>query len=403
MADLDLMRQLQEPNDSKIVLMIMDGLGGLSVEPGGPTELEAARTPNMDQLARDGALGQSIPVRRGITPGSGPGHLGLFGYDPLTFPVGRGVIEAAGIGIDVKTGDVAARGNFCTVDGSSRITDRRAGRISSEEAGPLVEKLRGIELEGAKTEVEVLREYRFSLVLRGEGLAPNISETDPLEVGEKPLKAKALDGDSARTASLVNQWVSAALEKLSDQPRANALTLRGFSSNPNLPQFPEIYGLDAACIAVYPMYRGVARLVGMQVAELRGESPEDEFHLAVDLLPVHDFLFVHVKKTDSLGEDGAFDEKVAYIEHVDQALGTLIDLNPDVLAITGDHSTPSRMRYHSWHPVPFLLSAPATIREDDQTTFGERQCRHGGLGTFLSAETMPLLMAHARRLQKFGA
>ncbi|MGA9533819.1 MAG: 2,3-bisphosphoglycerate-independent phosphoglycerate mutase [Anaerolineales bacterium] len=403
MADLDLMRQLHESSDSKIVLLILDGLGGLSVGPGGPTELEAAQTPNMDRLAREGALGQSIPVRRGITPGSGPGHLGLFGYDPLAFPVGRGVIEAAGIGIDVKTGDVAARGNFCTVDDDGRISDRRAGRISSEEAAPLVDKLRGIELSAVETEVEVLRDYRFSLVLRGEGLSPNISETDPLEVGKEPLPAVALDGDSKRAANLVNQWVTAARQRLSDQPTANALTLRGFSSNPNLPQFSDIYGLNPACIAAYPMYRGVARLVGMRVGSLQGETPEDEFNLAADLWPDHDFLFIHIKKTDSLGEDGSFDKKVAYIEHVDRALSSLVNLKPDVLAITGDHSTPSRMRYHSWHPVPFLLSAPATIREDEQTAFGERQCRHGGLGTFLSAEAMPILMAHARRLQKFGA
>lgn len=403
MANLDLMRQLHEPNDSKIVLLIMDGLGGLSVEPGGPTELEAAKTPNMDRLAKNGALGQVIPVSRGITPGSGPGHLGLFGYDPLTFRVGRGVIEAAGIGIDVKSGDVAARGNFCTVDQDGRITDRRAGRISTEDARPLVEKLKAIELEGVETEVEVLREYRFSLVLRGDGLSPNVSETDPLEVGQEPLKAEAQDDASERAASLVNKWVAAARERLADQPKANALTLRGFSSNPDLPQFSEIYGLNPACIAVYPMYRGVARLVGMQVATLDGETPEDEFKRAASLWPDHNFLFIHIKKTDSLGEDGSFDKKVSYIEHVDAALPALLDLQPDVLAITGDHSTPSRMRYHSWHPVPFLLSAPATVREDEQEAFGERACRHGALGTFPSAEAMPLLMAHARRLQKFGA
>jgi 2,3-bisphosphoglycerate-independent phosphoglycerate mutase len=403
MANLDLMRQLHEPNDNRIVLLIMDGLGGLSVEPGGPTELEAASTPNMDALAEAGTLGQVIPVAPGITPGSGPGHLALFGYDPIEFDVGRGVIEASGIGIDVASGDVAARGNFCTIDDNGHITDRRAGRISSQEAAPLVDALRTIELDGAETEVEVLREYRFSLVLRGEGLSPNISETDPLEVGLEPLEAEPLDEASKKAAGLVNKWVAAARQRLSDQPRANALTLRGFSSNPNLPQFPEIYGLKAACVAVYPMYRGVARLTGMHVASLQGETPQDEFQRAAELGPAHDFLFVHIKKTDSRGEDGDFGAKVAYIEQVDQALPTLLGLEPAVLAITGDHSTPARLRYHSWHPVPFLLSAPATVREDEQTSFGERQCTHGGLGTFPSAQVMPLLMAHARRLQKYGA
>jgi len=403
MANLDLMRRLNEPNATKIVLLILDGLGGLSIEPGGPTELEAAKTPLMDRLANEGSLGQIVPVLPGITPGSGPAHLALFGYDPISFDVGRGVIEAAGIGLEVSEGDLAARGNFCTVDASGKIVDRRAGRIPTDEARPLVEKLKGIELDGAEATIEVLREYRFSLLLRGPNLSPNIEETDPLGVGEAPLEAVARDKASKHAANLVNQWVTEARRRLADQPKANALTLRGFSTDPNLPKFGEIYGLNPACVAVYPMYRGVSRLVGMKVVQFEGEAPADEFSALADHWQGHDYFFVHIKKTDSLGEDGNFEGKAAFIEKVDEALGSLMELKPDVLAITGDHSTPSRMRYHSWHPVPLLLWAPATVRSDDQTAFGEMNCARGGLGTFASADLMPILMAHAGRLQKYGA
>ncbi len=403
MANLDLMRRLRQPNDTKIVLLVLDGLGGLSVRSGGPTELESAHTPNMDRLAREGTLGQITPVLPGITPGSGPGHLALFGYDPIEHEVGRGVIEAAGIGMQVDRGDVAARGNFCTVDSEGLIIDRRAGRISSEEAEPLVARLDRITLDEVKAKVRVLREYRFALVLRGPDLQPNIADTDPLETGEAPLPAQAQDDQSERTADLVNRWIEEARERLADEPKANALTLRGFSTNPSLPQFPEIYGLNPACIAVYPMYRGVSRLVGMDVAEFQGEAPQDEFATAADLWDRFDYLFIHIKKPDSLGEDGAFEEKAAYLGQVDGALEELIDLEPDVLAITGDHTTPARLKYHSWHPVPLLLWAPDTAREDSQSKFGESQCAQGGLGTFPAQHLMPLLMAHARRLQKYGA
>lgn len=403
MADFKLIRRLVEQGESKLVLLVLDGLGGLSVEPGGPTELEAAATPQMDKLAASGSLGQIVPVAHGVTPGSGPAHLALFGYHPLQHDVGRGVIEAAGIGLDVAQGDLAARGNFCTVDDEGKITDRRAGRISTSKARPLVEKLKDIELPNVSAQVEVLREYRFSLVLRGEDLGTAISETDPLEVGGPPLPAEAQDARSKRAASLVNQWIAQARERLADEPQANALTLRGFSTNPNLPDFTEIYALHAACIAVYPMYRGVSRLTGMEVIGFEGEQPEDEFETLTQYWDDYDFFFIHIKKPDSLGEDGAFEKKARYIEKVDVALQKLLELEPDVLAITGDHSTPARLRYHSWHPVPLLLWAPATAREGLSTAFGERQCARGALGTFPSADLMPLMLAHGRRLQKYGA
>ena len=394
---------LLRDSSTKIVLLVMDGLGGLPVEPGGPTELEAAQTPRMDQLAAEGVLGQVTPIRTGITPGSGPAHLALFGYDPLEYEIGRGVLESVGVGLDVGLGDIAARGNFCTLDADGNISDRRAGRISSEEAIPLVERLKSVEVPGVAIEVRHVKEYRFAIVMRGENLHPEILDTDPQRTGVPPLAATAHSPAAERTADLFNQWISKAKQSLSDQPKANGMTLRGFSTDPRLPTFIDSYGLNAAAISVYPMYKGVASLVGMQVIDFEGEMPEDEFSALKNAWDDYDFFFIHIKKTDSKGEDGDFEGKAKIIEGVDQALPQLLDLQPDVLMITGDHSTPARMKTHSWHPVPFLLWAPATARPDDQKSFGERACARGGLGNFPSVNTLPLALAHAGRLEKFGA
>lgn len=396
---------LLAPAKSKIVLLVMDGLGGLPIKPGGKTELEAAHTPNMDQLAAEGTIGQTIPIDHGIIPGSGPAHLSLFGIDPVKHEVGRGVLEAFGVGVAVKRGDVAARGNFCTIDADGKITDRRAGRISSEEALPLVERLNSITLPGVQMEVKQVKEYRFAVVMRGEGLSPDLEETDPQRTGVAALDVKIkTDNEQARyTADLWNQWIAKAKELLAGQPKANSLTLRGFATDPGLPSYQEMYGLKAACIAVYPMYRGVSQLAGMDVIRFEGESPSDEFAALRRVWDDYDFFFVHIKKTDSYGEDGNFEGKVKIINGVDEAVPELLALKPDVLIITGDHSTPCKLKSHSWHPVPFLLWAPETVRPDDQTSFGERACARGGLGTFLALETMPLALAHANRLGKFGA
>lgn len=394
---------LLHPSETKIVLLVMDGLGGLPIEPGGPTELEFAKTPHMDRLAAEGMLGQTIPIRPGVTPGSGPAHLALFGYDPLKYEIGRGVLEAVGVGLHVGRGDIAARGNFCTLDAAGNIIDRRAGRISTEEALPLVEKLKEVKVPGVQTEVRHVREYRFALLMRGEGLDPQLEDTDPQRTGVPPLEARPRSPAAQRTADLFNQWIAGAQDILRGHPKANGLTLRGFATDPNLPSFQASYQLRAACISVYPMYKGVASLVGMQVIEFSGETPEDEFNAVAKVWNDFDFFFIHIKKTDSKGEDGDFVGKAGVIEAVDAALPILLALKPDVLIITGDHSTPSRLRTHTWHPVPFLLWAPATVRPDDQSTFGERACARGGLGSFPALETMPIALAHASRMDKFGA
>jgi 2,3-bisphosphoglycerate-independent phosphoglycerate mutase len=399
----DYIPPLLRSSQRKIVLLVMDGLGGLPIEPGGPTELEAANTPNMDRLAAEGMLGQTIPIRPGITPGSGPAHLALFGYDPIQYEIGRGVLEAVGVGLQVRRGDVAARGNFATLDADGNIIDRRAGRIPSQESAPLVERLKQISLPGVEMEVRQVKEYRFAVVMRGENLEGDIDDTDPQKTGVPPLPAIARSPSSERTAELFNLWVAKACELLADSPKANGMTLRGFATDPNLPSFQDSYGLNPACVSVYPMYRGVSQLVGMEVIQFSGETPEDEFAALGRAWEDHDFFFVHVKKTDSKGEDGDFAGKAHVIEGVDAALPRLLDLKPDVLIITGDHSTPSLLRTHSWHPVPFLLWAPGTVRPDDQMAFGERACARGGLGNFSALDTMPLALAHALKMDKYGA
>jgi 2,3-bisphosphoglycerate-independent phosphoglycerate mutase len=390
-------------NKGKIVLLVMDGLGGLPIVSGGPTELEAANTPNLDRLATEGMLGQTIPIRLGVTPGSGPAHLALFGYDPLRYEIGRGVLEAFGINMKVNTGDIAARGNFCTLDPKGKIKDRRAGRIPTEEAIPVVEKLKSIQIPEVEIEVEHVKEYRFAVVIRGEGLSQEIDDTDPQTTGVPPLAAQAQTPAAEHTADLFNQWIKEALLVLAEQPKANGITLRGFSTDPGLPSFQESFGLHAACIAVYPMYRGVSKLVGMDIVEFSGDKPEDEFATLGQVWDDYDFFFVHIKKTDSKGEDGDFYGKAHVIESVDEALPNLLKLKPDVLIVTGDHSTPSTLKSHSWHPVPFLLWAPASVRSDDQNQFGERACAHGSLGSFPAVDTIPLALAHALKLNKYGA
>lgn len=401
--DLDDIARLARPSDAKVLLFVLDGLGGLPREPGGGrTELEAARTPNMDRLAREGDCGLHEPVGPGITPGSGPGHLALFGYDPLCYRIGRGVLEALGVGVDLAPGEVAARGNFCTVDARGRVVDRRAGRISTEECARLSQRLSELSVEGAEISVRPVKEHRFLLLVRPSAVSgAEVGDTDPGRPGVPPGAAAALDERSEPAAAAVSRWVELARESLAGEERANMVLLRGFSRLPAWPRFPQVFGVRAFAGAAYPMYRGVARLVGMEAAAC-GESPED---LAAELegrIADYDFLFLHFKGTDKAGEDGDFDRKVALIEAADAVLPRLLDTGPEVLLLTGDHSTPARLRSHSWHPVPFLLyGGPG--RSPGIEGFGERSCAAGSLGLRRGCELLPLAMARAGRLAKFGA
>jgi 2,3-bisphosphoglycerate-independent phosphoglycerate mutase len=398
---LDLVRELAEKAASKIVMLVADGLGGLPLEPGGKTELETAATPNLDRLAARGTSGSSIPVLPGITPGSGPGHLGLFGYDPLEFKIGRGALEATGIGFELGPDDVAARGNFCTLDAAGLIADRRAGRIASEESFKVVERLQAVKIPGVETFVRPVKEHRFVVVFRGQGLDGRVADTDPQAVGVAPLDPQPVVSAAARTAEVAKEFVRQARAILADEPKANGMVLRGFAAKPQLPGYAELYGLRAAAIAVYPMYKGLAQLAGMKLVG-KAQSLDEQ----IDELARHweefDFFFLHFKYTDSTGEDGNFAEKVRRIEELDRALPRIEALRPDVLIVTGDHSTPSRLKSHSWHPVPTLLVAD-TCRPDGLVAFSEKDCLRGGFGIFPAKHLMLLAMAHAGRFGKFGA
>ncbi len=399
--DLELASRLARPGDTKIVLCVMDGLGGLPRPETLRSELEQTDIPNLDRLAKRSEVGLTMPVGPGITPGSGPGHLGLFGYDPYRFDIGRGVLEAVGIDFELGPDDVAARGNFCTLDAGRRIADRRAGRIATEDSAKLVERLRGIEIPGVELLVEPVREHRFVLVLRGSGLEDGVSSTDPQETGIPPLAAMPMDPRAERTAMLVNQFVGKAEQILAGEAQANGLMLRGWAKYPVLPQFPAVWKVRAAALAVYPMYRGLAKLVGMEALACPG-GLDEQLRTIRDRWNDYDYFFVHYKYTDAAGEDGDFERKCHMLKQFDDKVPEFLDLGADVLMVAGDHSTPSLMAAHSWHPVPFLLHS-ATCRQGYAEHFTERDCTRGSLGIFPAVDVMPLAMAHAKRLEKYGA
>jgi 2,3-bisphosphoglycerate-independent phosphoglycerate mutase len=398
---LEFLAPLVISNTTRIVLLSLDGLGGLPRPETGRSELETARLPHLSALAAEATCGLLRHVAPGITPGSGPGHLGLFGYDPLRFPVGRGVLEALGIEFALRAGDVAARGNFCTVDGSGLITDRRAGRIGTDECVRVTDSLRDIRLPGVEVFVEPVKEYRFVLVLRGPGLSGRLSETDPQVLGQAPLPVYPLDPEAGHAAELVNTFIAEARRRLAAEPRANMVLLRGFDRLPDLPRFPEVFKLRAAAIAAYPMYRGLAKLVGMDVLKT-GATLADEILTLRQHWDAYDFFFVHYKDTDKAGEDGDFDAKVAALERFDTALLDIVSLAPDVLVVTGDHATPSVLAAHGWQPVPVLVKSRYS-GGDPVTGFTERSCAGGTLGVLPAHHLMPVVMANALRLTKFGA
>jgi 2,3-bisphosphoglycerate-independent phosphoglycerate mutase len=397
-----LVESLAESSGARILLAVLDGLGDLPVrELSDMTPLEAASTPNLDSLARSGALGQHIPVATGITPGSGPAHLALFGYDPVEYFVGRGILSALGIGFPVKAGDLAARANFCTLGPDGTISDRRAGRISTEQNRKLAAMLSTIRVPGVEIFVETEKEHRACVVFRGADLSEAVSDTDPGHTGVPPLQPEALDGGASITAGLVRRFVAEASAMLAGESPANGILLRGFACHRSFPSVGERFRIRAAAAALYPMYRGVAALVGMdlldcsdrdgQIAAVRG---------AVD--SGHDFVFVHHKPTDSSGEDGDWRAKTAAVEAFDAMLPGLLDCGFEVVCVTGDHSTPCSMKLHSWHPVPVLVHG-GPQRYGYSEAFNEREACRGALGTFQAAELMPLLLAAAGRLAKYGA
>ncbi len=401
MIDFPYLEDLCIRTDSKIIMLVVDGLGGLPHPDTGKSELETARTPNLDALAGRSVCGLTTPVLPGITPGSGPGHMALFGYDPVKFLVGRGVLEALGIGLELGPNTVAARGNFCTVDGEGKLTDRRAGRIKTVESAPLVELLDTIDIPGVSVEVHPVQDYRFVLVLRGDGLGANIPDTDPQVVGGPPRTAVAAELTSERTARFANAFIDAARGLLGSRDRANMVLLRGFSTEPEWPEFGRSYNLNPAAIAAYPMYRGLARLAGMKIIPT-GADFDAELKTLADSYSDHDYFFLHYKPADGAGEDGDFDAKVARLEELDARIPAVIDMNSDVLVVAGDHSTPAIMEAHSWHPVPLMINSRLS-RGQGSDAFDERACRLGALGAIPATNLMLLALAHAGKLAKFGA
>ncbi len=400
MIDLEQIHDSIASTPSKIVLLVADGLGGLPHPDTRKSELETAHIPNLDALAQRSACGLTTPVEVGVAPGSGPGHLALFGYNPLKYLIGRGALEALGIGAELLPGDVAARGNFCTVDDDGLLTDRRAGRIRTELSAPLCQRLDGIEIPGVQVDVMPVQDYRFVLRLRGEGLSEAVEETDPQREGLPARPARALEPGAERTAEIVQEFVSQAGRLLSEEQPANMVLLRGWAQLPNLPEFGRVYHLNPAAIAAYPMYRGIASVASMRIIPT-GMTFGDE----VDTLHAnwndHDFFFIHYKPADAAGEDGDFDGKVKCLEELDKHIPRILDLEPDVLMVAGDHATPAVMASHSWHPVPFMLHSRLTLGEGVDG-FNERACAQGSIGRIPAETIMLLALSHSGKLGKFG-
>ena len=399
-----LIKDLIQKNNTKILLIVLDGLGGLPMQ--GKTELEAATKPNLDSLAKQSACGLHIPVSMGITPGSGPGHFSLFGYDPIEWQIGRGVLEALGLGIELKKTDIAIRVNYATLkDGI--VKDRRAGRIPTGESRKITEMLQKKikKIDNAEVILSPGMEHRFAIVLRFPKPLPpgsaSIKDTDPQKEGKPPVNVTPATQQAKKVAKVVEKLISLITENIKKQEKANFILLRGFSQVPDIPHFEDVYGLKALCIATYPMYRGLAKLVGMDAPTISGET-SDEIDFLKNNYDNYDFFFLHVKKIDSYGEDGNFEGKASKISEFDNALPEILILNPDVLIITGDHSTPSLLKSHSWHPVPVLLKSPYLLG-NTCNAFTERECLKGELGIFQTVHLMTLALANAVRLKKFGA
>ena len=400
MIDFPHLKDIVVCTPSTIVMLVVDGLGGLAHPETRRSELQTAHTPNLDRLAQQSACGLTVPVLPGIAPGSGPGHLGLFGYDPVKYLIGRGVLEALGIGVNLREGEIAARGNFCTVDADGNIIDRRAGRIATEAAAPLVDALDRIEVPGVEAQVYPVKDYRFVLHLRGDGLSDQVTEMDPGRMGVPALDVHASAPEGQRTAQALNSFVAQAQSILREEQPANMVLLRGVSSLPHLPAMGAAYGLNPAAIAAYPMYRGLAHTLGMHVLDA-GSTFAEEVQTLHRHYNEHDFFYIHYKPADAAGEDGDFDAKVRTLEELDPFIPSLLELDPDVFIVAGDHATPAIMANHTWHPVPYLLRSRWTLGEGVDT-FDERAFATGSLGTIPANQAMLLALAHADKLTKFG-
>ncbi|MEW6535198.1 MAG: 2,3-bisphosphoglycerate-independent phosphoglycerate mutase [Candidatus Auribacterota bacterium] len=395
---------LSQKSDSKIVMLVADGLGGMPMTPDGKTELETAKMPNLDKIVPASQIGLLDPVQPGITPGSGPGHLGIFGYDPLEANIGRGVLSALGVNFDLKHGDLCARINLCTIDGNGIITDRRAGRIATDQNIRIMKKLNeNINVpDGVQLFLETEKEHRAGMVLRGKKFYADIADTDPQKTGLAPLDPAASDpAKGEETVEILKDIIAQAKAILADEPQANMMLLRGFAEYSQYPTMQERFKMKSLALATYPMYRGLAKLIGMDV-NWNISTMEEQLDELKKQFNNYDFFFIHIKKTDSYGEDGNFEQKVKVIESIDTMIPKILELNPDVLILTCDHSTPAKMKAHSWHRIPSLIYSQ-WCRPDRISTFNEYTCRGGSLTGLATKHLIPIAMAHAGKLAKFGA
>ena len=399
MIDLPYLNTITRNTDSKIIFLVIDGLGGYP-DKTGKSELEKAEIPNLDNLVKKSDCGLTIPVSHGITPGSGPGHLSLFGYDPVKYLLGRGVLETLGIDIDLKPNEIAARGNFCTVDNNGYITDRRANRIPTNISSNIVKELQNIKIPGIEFKIYSVKDHRFVLIMNGDKLSPEISETDPQMLGLKPLEVRPLSNDSNDTASVINKFLNEAKTIMSPRKTSNMILLRGFSKLPNLPNFNLNYKLNACAIAAYPMYKGLSKLLGMDVLNT-GETFDKEIETLKENFNKYNFFFLHYKPADAAGEDGDFDKKVKTLEDLDKVIPIIKNIGADVLVIAGDHSTPAILGSHSWHPVPLMIHTNNSTNNNVKQ-FTEKDLIHGNLGTFHATKLMMLSLANAGKLNKYG-
>lgn len=396
----NLLKELSIKTTSRILLIVSDGLGGHFNPKYNATELEYSKHPNLDMLANNSLCGVTVPVFSGITPGSGPGHLSIFGYDPVGNLIGRGLLDACGVLDEIPENAVFARGNFCTIkDGV--VVDRRAGRISTQYSKNLIEKIGEVRVNDCAVKLIPTKEYRFVLIIEGSKLSDELTETDPLELNKPPLPVSPLSNEAKKTSEVLNKALEIIHSKINDDPVANGVLLRGFSRYVNLTPFSSFTKLNPLCIAIYPMYRGIARLMGMSVIKVEGELEDEILALKKNYMN-YDFVFLHYKKTDSAGEDGDFIKKCESIEKLDSAIPEILELKFDVIAITGDHSTPSVLKSHSWHPVPFMIYSKL-VPNRGAKRFTEFDCLHYGSGRISSDEFLPLLLANALKLKKFGA